>query len=115
MNCRLRRIGPNTSADVSIPSGRCLQNLLTLFLDCGELGHGSENRCDPEKKAAFAAAKAAEEGGNTFDNGDNNGFDTAADSFNSAGATTDAWATNGAPSGQSTWENTPVTAAAGGW
>lgn len=42
---------------------------------CGEMGHGSEKMCDPEKKAAFQAAKAEEDSKDNDGNGGN--FDSA--------------------------------------
>ena len=84
--------------------------------DCGEHGHASETRCNPEKKAAYAAAQAAaagdEDGGtNDFSNGGTAGGD---DGWNQSG-------NDFGGSGQASWENsaapsTPaVTVGNGGW
>jgi len=66
---------------------------------CGEMGHASEKRCDPEKQAAYAAAHAA--AGNDAI-GDTNDFSNAG-----AAGGDDGWAHSGnnfRGSGQADWE-----------
>ncbi|KAK5086765.1 hypothetical protein LTS08_007178 [Lithohypha guttulata] len=77
---------------------------------CGETGHASESRCNPEKKAAFQAAKAAEEGaddgfGSNAITGGNDEWNASGNDTNNAGSAT--WDTGPEPKQQA------ITA--GGW
>lgn len=79
------------------------------------MGHASEKRCDPEKKAAYAAAQASAGG---EDNGDTNDFDNGTvvggdDGWNQSG-------TDIGGSGQASWEtdvapSAPAITVGGGW
>lgn len=106
---KCRRESPSTTSNID--------KLTDLLTDCGEFGHGSENRCDPERKAAFQAAKAEAEGGAGGDfNAGGDGFDSGANGFDSGAngfESTDSFAAGGA----SSWETTEIATpkAGGGW
>lgn len=115
-SARLPRTGLSTSVDVS--NNHHSESIITdNFLDCGEFGHGSENRCDPEKKAAFLAAKAEADGaagGNS--NGGEGDFNSAND-FDTANAGNDEWVnTDTTSGGAASWKNnTAAPAATSSW
>lgn len=116
-SARLPRTGLSTSVDVS--NNHHSESIITdNFSDCGEFGHGSENRCDPEKKAAFLAAKAEADGGaGDFSNGGEGDFNSGANDFNNANAGNDEWVnTDTTSGGAASWENnTAAPAATSGW
>jgi len=102
------KIGARSNADVSTVISCSARLHANVSPDCGEHGHASEARCNPEKKAAYAAAQAAaagdeDDGTNDFGNSGTTGGD---EGWNQSG-------NDFSGSGQASWENsaTPPTPA----